>query len=233
MAGGRRRARRAGRLRAGPGAPGAGRRLRLAGVDGARAARARHRRGGAGAAARRLLGRRAHAGVAGARPGVASGRAAAGRAHQPPRHRGGGVARADHRRARRGRAAGLARPVAPGVAGDRRPRDRPRAASKLWPMGYSAFRRERALAIDRQGAEAERQAAEIARLERFVDPLARRHQVAAGGLAPEEARQDGAPAGAARASRTWRSGSRKVGAQRPAWCWRATGWTSRCRAGRW
>ena len=37
-----------------------------------------------------------------------------------------------------------------------------------WPMGYSAFRRERALAIDRQGAEAERQAKEIARLERFV-----------------------------------------------------------------
>ena len=35
-------------------------------------------------------------------------------------------------------------------------------------MGYSAFRRERALAIDRQGAEAEQQAKEIARLERFV-----------------------------------------------------------------
>ncbi|WP_217912900.1 ABC-F family ATP-binding cassette domain-containing protein [Miltoncostaea marina] len=43
-----------------------------------------------------------------------------------------------------------------------------RAKARLWPMGYSAFRRERALAIDRQGAEAERQAAEIARLERFV-----------------------------------------------------------------
>jgi ATP-binding cassette subfamily F protein 3 len=43
-----------------------------------------------------------------------------------------------------------------------------RGRSRLWPMRYSAFRRERALAIDRQGAEAERQAAEIARLERFV-----------------------------------------------------------------
>ena len=43
-----------------------------------------------------------------------------------------------------------------------------RGRSKLWPMRYSAFRRERALAIDRQGAEAARQAAEIARLERFV-----------------------------------------------------------------
>ena len=43
-----------------------------------------------------------------------------------------------------------------------------RGRGKLWPMKYSAFRRERALAIDRQGAEAERQAAEIARLERFV-----------------------------------------------------------------
>ena len=43
-----------------------------------------------------------------------------------------------------------------------------RGRGRVWPMGYSAFRRERALAIDRQGAEAERQAAEIARLERFV-----------------------------------------------------------------
>lgn len=43
-----------------------------------------------------------------------------------------------------------------------------RGKARLWPMGYSAFRRERALALDRQGAEAERQAAEIARLERFV-----------------------------------------------------------------
>jgi ATP-binding cassette subfamily F protein 3 len=40
--------------------------------------------------------------------------------------------------------------------------------AKLWPMGYSAYRRERALAIGRQGEAAERQAAEIARLERFV-----------------------------------------------------------------
>ncbi|HTI33408.1 MAG TPA: ABC-F family ATP-binding cassette domain-containing protein [Miltoncostaea sp.] len=43
-----------------------------------------------------------------------------------------------------------------------------RGRAKHWPMGYSAFRRERALAIDRQGAEAEQQAKEIARLERFV-----------------------------------------------------------------
>jgi ATP-binding cassette subfamily F protein 3 len=44
-----------------------------------------------------------------------------------------------------------------------------RGRSRLWPMGYSAFRRERALARDRQGAEAAVQAAEIARLERFVE----------------------------------------------------------------
>jgi ATP-binding cassette subfamily F protein 3 len=44
-----------------------------------------------------------------------------------------------------------------------------RGRARLWPMGYSAFRRERALAIDRQGAEAAQQAAEIARLERFVE----------------------------------------------------------------
>jgi ATP-binding cassette, subfamily F, member 3 len=40
--------------------------------------------------------------------------------------------------------------------------------AKMWPMKYSAYRRERALAIGRQGQAAERQAAEIARLERFV-----------------------------------------------------------------
>jgi len=43
-----------------------------------------------------------------------------------------------------------------------------RGRARLWPMRYSAFRRERALAAERQGAAAERQAAEIARLERFV-----------------------------------------------------------------
>lgn len=44
-----------------------------------------------------------------------------------------------------------------------------RGQAKLWPLGYSAFRRERALAMDRQSAEAERQTKEIARLERFVE----------------------------------------------------------------
>ncbi|MCC6831412.1 MAG: ABC-F family ATP-binding cassette domain-containing protein [Thermoleophilia bacterium] len=41
--------------------------------------------------------------------------------------------------------------------------------AKLWPMGYSAFRRERAAAAARLAREAERTAAEIARLERFVE----------------------------------------------------------------
>jgi ATP-binding cassette subfamily F protein 3 len=39
---------------------------------------------------------------------------------------------------------------------------------RLWAMRWSAYRRERALALGRQAALAERQAAEIARLERFV-----------------------------------------------------------------
>jgi ATP-binding cassette subfamily F protein 3 len=43
-----------------------------------------------------------------------------------------------------------------------------RGRAKVWPMRYSAFRRARAEALGRQAAEAERQAAEIARLERFV-----------------------------------------------------------------
>ncbi|MFN8111176.1 MAG: ATP-binding cassette domain-containing protein [Thermoleophilia bacterium] len=41
--------------------------------------------------------------------------------------------------------------------------------SKLWPMGYSRFRTERAAAMAAQAREAERSAAEIARLERFVE----------------------------------------------------------------
>ena len=44
-----------------------------------------------------------------------------------------------------------------------------RGRARLWPMRYSAFRRERALALERQGVEAAQQAAEIARLERFVE----------------------------------------------------------------
>jgi ATPase subunit of ABC transporter with duplicated ATPase domains len=40
--------------------------------------------------------------------------------------------------------------------------------AKLWPLRYSAFRRAKAEALGRQAALAERQAAEIARLERFV-----------------------------------------------------------------
>ncbi|MFN8122709.1 MAG: ABC-F family ATP-binding cassette domain-containing protein [Thermoleophilia bacterium] len=41
--------------------------------------------------------------------------------------------------------------------------------AKLWPMGYSRFRRERAAAAAQLAREAERSAAEIARLERFVE----------------------------------------------------------------
>ncbi|HWH15438.1 MAG TPA: ABC-F family ATP-binding cassette domain-containing protein, partial [Miltoncostaeaceae bacterium] len=41
--------------------------------------------------------------------------------------------------------------------------------AKLWPMGYSAFRRERAKALELQAQAAARSAAEIARLERFVE----------------------------------------------------------------
>ncbi|MEZ5081012.1 MAG: ABC-F family ATP-binding cassette domain-containing protein [Thermoleophilia bacterium] len=43
-----------------------------------------------------------------------------------------------------------------------------RGRSKLWPMGYSRFRQARAEALALQAKEAERSAAEIARLERFV-----------------------------------------------------------------
>ena len=71
-------------------------------------------------------------------------------------------------RARRGGRVRVARPLVPGVGGDRHPRDR---ARPLGSCGRWATRRSGASArwrIDRQGAEAEQQAAEIARLERFV-----------------------------------------------------------------
>jgi ATP-binding cassette subfamily F protein 3 len=41
--------------------------------------------------------------------------------------------------------------------------------SKLWPVDYARYRRERAAAADQEQREARRQAAEIARLERFVE----------------------------------------------------------------
>ena len=44
-----------------------------------------------------------------------------------------------------------------------------RGRAKHWPMGYSRYRRERAAEAAREEREAERQAAEIARLERFVE----------------------------------------------------------------
>jgi len=44
-----------------------------------------------------------------------------------------------------------------------------RGRARLYPMGYSRYRRERAAEAERLGAQAARQAAEIARLERFVE----------------------------------------------------------------
>jgi ATP-binding cassette, subfamily F, member 3 len=44
-----------------------------------------------------------------------------------------------------------------------------RGRGKVWPMGYSAYRTARAVALEQQVAESERQRAEIARLERFVE----------------------------------------------------------------
>jgi ATP-binding cassette subfamily F protein 3 len=44
-----------------------------------------------------------------------------------------------------------------------------RGRSKLWPMGYSRYRRERAAEAAREERAAERQAAETERLERFVE----------------------------------------------------------------
>ena len=61
-----------------------------------------------------LLRRSAHARLARPRARHLSGRAAARRAHQPPRHRVAGVVGADARRTRRGDRPGRARPLVPG-----------------------------------------------------------------------------------------------------------------------
>ena len=136
-----------------------------------------------------------------------------------------------HRRAGRGRAAGLPRPVAAGVARHRRPRDRPRPVQALADglLGVPAGAGPGHRPAGRRGrAPGGRDRAPGA----LRHPLARRHQVAAGGLAPEEARQDGAPAGAARGPPTSRSGSPRWSAA-AGWCWRATAWTSRSPVARW
>ena len=119
----------------------------------------------------------------------------------------------DHRRAGRGRAAGLPRPVAPGVARHRRPRDRRRPVQALADglLGVPAGAGARHRPAGRRGrAPGGRDRAPRA----LRDPLARRHQVAAGGLAPEEARQDGAPA-RAHTGRPPRVRVPQGGAQRP------------------
>ena len=74
-------------------------------------------------------------------------------------------------------------------------------------MRYSAFRRERALAIDRQGAEAERQAAEIARLERFVTRWSAGTKARQASSRKKRLEQDRAHRGAAQAPPTWPSAS--------------------------
>ena len=222
MAGGRRRARRAGRLRAGAGAPGARRRLRLAGVDGARAARPRHRRRGpATRPLRGLLGRRADPGVAGARPGVAARTCCCWTS--PPTtststpwsgssatiaELGAAVLLVSHDRwflesvatgvleLDRGRVQALADALL-GVPARAGPGDRPPGRRGRAPGG-----RDRAPRALRH-------------------PLARRHQVAPGGLAPEAAGQDrarrGAHAGRPPGLRVPQGPSAAAG-----WCWRST-----------
>ena len=120
-------------------------------------------------AAGHVLRRAADARVAGARAGHRRGRAAARRAHQPPRHRVAGVARADARRPRRGGRAGRARPLVPGGgghggAGAARP-----AARASSPARWHQWRREQAAREIALGKAIDKQQAEIERMERFIE----------------------------------------------------------------
>ena len=100
-----------------------------------------------------------------------------------------------------------------------RARGRPRAASSRAPGTPGARRRRRA--SSRSAARSRSQQAEIERLERFVDPLPRRHPRAPGAVAREEARQDGARHAATRATAR-RSASPSSRPSAPAaWCSRS------------
>ena len=173
-----------------PGQARARRRLQLARVGQLDAARARVPRRAPGPQPRDVLRRRAHPRVAGARARGRSRPAAARRAHQPPRHRVArvaGDASADARRRDRPR---RARPLVP--RGGRHVRARARGRQDQVLQGHLApvARREgaaraRARPHDREAADRDRQARALRR------PLQRRHPLAPGVLAREEARQDG------------------------------------------
>ena len=94
--------------------------------------------------------------------------AAAGRAHEPPRHRLARVARADAPGAGRGGGVGRSRPLVPGVGRylGARARGRPLALLRGHLAPLAARQAERELAL---GKAFERQQAELARLQRFVD----------------------------------------------------------------
>ena len=139
------------------------------------------------------------------------GRPAARRAHQPPRHRGGRVAREDDRRDRRGRRPGVPRPLVPGVGRDGRARDRPRARRATGRWGT---RRSGASARSPSTARGPRPSARPRR-----SPVSSASS-SAGGPAPRRARRPRARSGStgssgsrSRAGRpTWRSGSPRASA---------------------
>ena len=117
-------------------------------------------------------------------------RAAAGRAHEPPRHRVAGVARADARRPRRGDRAGRPRPLVPGGGrhGGAGARGRPLALLRrhLAPVAQGAGgARDRAGQGDRQAAGRDRADGALHRALPLQGDEGR-----TGAVARQEARQD-------------------------------------------
>ena len=133
------------------------------------AARARVPRRAPGPLAGDVLRRRADARVAGPRAGRRPRPAAARRAHEPPRHRVAGVAGGAPAVARRRRRAGRARPLVPGGRRHVGARARGRARAKFFKGTWHAWRAEKAQRELALGRAIEKQQAEIAKLERFVD----------------------------------------------------------------
>ena len=114
-------------------------------------------------------GGRADARLAGAGAGHRRRRAAARRAHQPPRHRLPGMARADARGARRGGRAGRPRPLVPGGGRHRRARAARPAARASSPAAGTSGAASRRPASSSLGKAIDAQQAEIERTERFIE----------------------------------------------------------------
>ena len=175
-----------------------------------------------------VLRRRADARVARPRAGRRPRPAAARRADQPPRHRVARVAR--ERTCRRSTRRSCSSPTTAGSSRRSAPSvlELEAGRARFFKGTWHAWRKEKAARELALGRAIEKQQAEIERLERFVDPLPRRHPRAPGAVAREEARQDRPHRRATRATAR-RSASPSSRRSAPA-AWSSRSRTASCRS---